>query len=46
MLSRFTLCDEGVEDAVVASGTAAFRVSGKPVAEREGTVRSEGVDAS
>ena len=46
MLSRFTLCDEGVEDAVVASGTAAFRVSGKPVAEREATVRSEGVDAS
>jgi hypothetical protein len=46
ILSRFTLCDEGVEDAVVASGTAAFRVSGKPVAERERTDRSEGADAS
>lgn len=46
MLSHFTLRDEGVEDAVVASGTAAFRISGKPVAVRGRTDRSEGADAS
>jgi hypothetical protein len=45
-LSRFTLCDEGAEDAVVASGTASFRVSGKSPAERARANRSEGPDAS
>jgi hypothetical protein len=28
VLTRFTLCDEGMENAIVASGTAAFRVAG------------------
>jgi acyl-coenzyme A thioesterase PaaI-like protein len=46
MLTRFTLCDEGMEGAIVASGTAAFRVSGKPLAERHGTIHSEGIGAS
>lgn len=34
LLARFTLTDEGNEDAIVASGTAAFRVSGDSLAER------------
>src|ERR1700722_17079 len=46
VLTRFTLCDEGVQDAVVASGTAAFRVSGKPLEEKERTDRAQGADAS
>ncbi len=35
VLSRFTLCDEGAENALVASGTASFRVSRKSAAERD-----------
>jgi hypothetical protein len=46
VLTRFTLCDEGMEDAIVASGTAAFRVSEKPLAEGDGTIHSERVGAS
>ena len=45
VLTHFTLCDEGMQDAVVASGTAAFRVSGKSLAERTRANRSEGADA-
>jgi hypothetical protein len=45
VLTRFTLCDEGMEDAIVASGTAAFRVARKSLAE-DGTDPSEGVGAS
>ncbi len=46
VLARFTLRDEGAEDAIVASGTAAFRCSGKSQAERGRTNRSQGADAS
>jgi hypothetical protein len=46
VLSRFTLCDEGMANAIVASGTAAFRASGKSLAERGGANRSEGAGAS
>jgi acyl-coenzyme A thioesterase PaaI-like protein len=46
LLTRFTLCDEGMEDAVVASGTAAFRVSGKSLAERDRGNRSQGAGTS
>ena len=46
VLSRFTLCDEGAEDAVVASGTAAFRVSGTFSVNRDKAGRTRGADAS
>jgi hypothetical protein len=46
VLTRFTLCDEGAEDAVIASGTAAFRYSGDPLCERARTNRSQGADDS
>jgi hypothetical protein len=46
VLSRFTLCDEGADDAIVACGTAAFRVSGKSLAESGRAGRSQGADAS
>ena len=46
VLTRFTLFDEGAEDAVIASGTAAFRYSGDPLRERARTNRSQGSDDS
>ena len=46
VLARFALCDEGMEDAIVASGTAAFRNSGKSRAEQGRTSRARGADAS
>jgi len=46
LLTRFTLCDQGMEDAVVASGTAAFRVSGKSLGERDRGNRSQGAGTS
>ena len=46
VLSRFTLCDEGAQDAVVASGTAAFRVSGTFSVNRDKAGRTRGADAS
>jgi acyl-coenzyme A thioesterase PaaI-like protein len=46
MLTRFTLCDEGMEDTIVASGMAAFRVSKMSLAERGRASRSQGADAS
>jgi hypothetical protein len=46
MLSRFTLCDEGAAGAVVASGTAAFRVSGTLPVDGGKAGRTRGADAS
>jgi acyl-coenzyme A thioesterase PaaI-like protein len=46
VLSRFTLWDEGMGDAIVASGSATFRTSAKSPAERAGANRCEGADAS
>src|ERR1700677_1822106 len=46
VLARFGLYDEGVGDAIGASGTAAFRSSEKSRAERVGANRSEGADVS
>jgi hypothetical protein len=46
VLSRFTLCDEGMEDAIVASGSGAFRTSAQSPAERARANRSEGADVS
>jgi hypothetical protein len=46
VFTRFTLCDEGMEDAVVASGAAAFRVSGKSLPEQGTGNRPQGADTS
>jgi hypothetical protein len=47
VLARFGLYDEGMEDAIVVSGTAAFRTSGKSRTKRgRAANRSKGADAS
>ena len=46
VLARFALYDERMEDAIVASGTAAFRNSGKSRAERGRVDGSGEADAS
>ena len=45
VLSRFTLCDEGMEDAIVACGTAAFRVSENSLTKRDSASHSQEADA-
>jgi hypothetical protein len=46
VLTRFTLCDEGTEDSIVASGTAAFRAFGTSRADRDRASRSQEVEAT
>jgi hypothetical protein len=45
VLSRFTLCDEGMEDAIVACGTAAFRASENSPTKRGSASHSQDADA-